>query len=1180
MKLNSVQQAVIDYDGNALVFASAGTGKTNTVALKISDIIAKGKAKPNEILCLTFTNKGCNEIAERVLQKVGDDAKEITIKTFHSYCYSLIKEKQLFDKCGLTDYSIFDEEDSKLVIKKVVEDMQLRVPFLKKEFDLYHLISLVKKSAIQQRILSDDILDSCNSVIDKFYGSEKSHFNLIVKKLIYKFNDDLTSLYSISQLKDFIGRYQEELKVSHAYDFDDLEYYANFAIQDDIFLDLLKKKYKYVFIDEAQDTSFDEYNFVKQFIKQAKVILCGDFFQTIYEWRGSKPNEIIEDYRQVFKAQTFVFNINYRSTKNIADSSFGLLKNMFPQLVGETYKEDIVSENVAEGEPVYLKYCYNAVDEAEFINEQVKINAETNACVLVRTNDYAIRLSKNVDADKFFLVQDFQYYKRNEVKEIIAFLKLILNPYDTVSMERIAVKYVKGFGEARLKKLTSDRVYNLGIRIADLLDIKTHTGNGDQYNLLNEKLAIGNVVVFDTETTGLDIEQDEIIQIAAIRINQNGDVTDKLNIFVKNQKPVGSSYYIHKISDEKLAAEGIDKKEALIMLLNFIGDSLVVGHNVTFDLNMLNAELEKCGMASKHFDYYDTYLIADKFIVDQPNHKLETLSKNLQLNHESSHDALDDVKATAYLLVYLEKEYLKTTRDARKQLLAPYLNLFRTMAEALEKFRDEIYEVPFESFLNNVIDALNLRKIYEKSSNAIFNIEHFIKIGRLIGFRTSNAYNSLRNMVNIASLSASDFDAIYKEQHLIPIITVHQSKGCEFNDVYIAGLGTDIFPSYVSRINNTIEEEKRLFYVAYTRAKKRLYLLAPKTNTFGYKVNPSIFLSYIPSKYIKQLDDFSSPQPYYCEPSNNDGTTGIEQEPYNTETASLSEDDVEAALDEAIDYLSRGDYDSAIDVLSDFEFDDDADVLYFLGRAHFERNYDSADIGNAESYFKEAFDAGREDALIPLGFLYEQLKEYEKAFECYKKGAELKLVNCYNNLGCSYMNGRGTKQNARLAFIYFQKAANEGISEGQFNLGCSYEYGRGTPVNKEKAFYWYTKAAKQDNVDAIFNIGMMYYNGDYVVQDFGKAIEQFKKVFEIQSDDAEACYYIGLAYYYKDEYDNAIQWLKKAFGLGNTFSLLAMGIIYQEIGNYAEARNWFFRAKNAGIKEANKYLGGGKQDDF
>lgn len=856
MELNEVQQAVVDYDGNALVFASAGTGKTNTLALKIANIITNLKALPEEILCLTFTNKGCFEMEERVISKVGEDAKKVTIKTFHSYCYSLINEKSLFDGMGVNDYSIFDEDDSKMVIKKVVNDMNLFIPFEKKEYDMYHVISLIKKSAIEKHIFENNVLSSCFKVLDLFYNQAKYEFNEKIKKLIYKYNQNFTNSFSLPVIKEFFERYQSELELSHAYDFDDLEYYANIAIKDNNFLELLEQRFRYVFIDEAQDTSFDEYNFVKQFIKNSKVLLCGDFFQTIYEWRGSRPNEIISDYRHSFNAKTFVFNINYRSTENIANSSFELLKNMFPIEVSKTYEKDVVSKNENSGEPIYIKKCTDIYDEANFINRQVIYNNETNSCVLVRTNDYAVKLSKQVDPNRFFLVQDFQYYKRPEVKEIIAFLKLILNPYDTVSLERIALKYIHGFGEVRLGRLTSKEVYQSGIRIADLLDIKTHDGNGEQYQLLIEQLNHSNIVVFDTETTGLDIDNDEIIQIAAIKIDGKGDLIDKLNLYVKSKKSVGDSFYVHGISDDILKEKGIEKDIALNQLLNFIGNSLIVGHNVTFDISILNSELERNNMSSHNFDYYDTCLISKRFITDQPNYKLETLSKNLHLEHESSHDALDDVKATAYLLVYLINNYILPTQMKRMQFVAPYLKLFKEFATLLCDFRSKLFNISFPDFLKEVVDLLNLRKIYEKSNDAIFNIEHFLKIGKLLSNKTSNSYNTLRNIVNVASLSASDFDAIYKEQHLIPIITVHQSKGCEFNDVYIAGMGDEIFPSYVSIKNDTIDEEKRLFYVAYTRAKNRIYLLIPLkkyVRQYTFDVKPSRFIRNIPSKYIKEL---------------------------------------------------------------------------------------------------------------------------------------------------------------------------------------------------------------------------------------------------------------------------------------------------------------------------------------
>ena len=162
--------------------------------------------------------------------------------------------------------------------------------------------------------------------------------------------------------------------------------------------------------------------------------------------------------------------------------------------------------------------------------------------------------------------------------------------------------------------------------------------------------------------------------------------------------------------------------------------------------------------------------------------------------------------------------------------------------------------------------------------------------------------------------------------------SVHQSKGCEFNDVYIAGMGTDIFPSYVSRINNTIEEEKRLFYVAYTRAKNRLYLLSPQQNVYGYKVEPSILLKYIPTQYIERLYSFSRPS-IKIAPSFEELNSGLVESSFNrkSELHLSSVVDVDAAIDEAIEYIDDEDYDSAIEILSDFKNGSNPDVYYYLG---------------------------------------------------------------------------------------------------------------------------------------------------------------------------------------------------------------------------------------------------------
>lgn len=282
--------------------------------------------------------------------------------------------------------------------------------------------------------------------------------------------------------------------------------------------------------------------------------------------------------------------------------------------------------------------------------------------------------------------------------------------------------------------------------------------------------------------------------------------------------------------------------------------------------------------------------------------------------------------------------------------------------------------------------------------------------------------------------------------------------------------------------------------------------------------------------------------------------------------------DVDAAIDEAIEYIDDEDYDSAIEILSDFKNGSNPDVYYYLGVAYYSRNDDTDDIDKAKDYLMKSYNYGKPESIVALGDLYLQYREYDDAFDCYRIAGNRKIVESYNNLGLCYSNGYGTPQNLRLAFIYYQMAAKEGNSEGQFNVGSAYELGSGTPINLRKAFEWYSKAAEQDNVDAIYNIGTFYYDGKYVRQDYDKALEQFKRVIELQPNDADAHNFIGLILYQKHRLNEAIPWIKKAFDLGNEYSSFILGVVYNELGNQIEARKWFVKAKNLGIEESKQYL--------
>lgn len=864
MDFNDSQKAVIGCKDNALIYASAGTGKTSTLAEKIKLQILEDGIKPSSILCLTFTNRGCDEIKKKVSENVDEKFfQQLTIKTFHSFCFELLNEYRNANGYPINNSIIYDEDDCRLLCRDIIETKNLFLQFSDNNDGLNRLISYMKDQLNKTGPFSNNYLDSLKDVICYEFSncSERldEAFKTQIKKDYGKPVTTLTRMIDSNTLCEVVEIFQRELEVSHALDFNDLVYYANKYILDSNFCEKIAQKYRWIYIDESQDTSFLEYSLIKKVSKYSKMVLSGDFFQTIYEWRGSNPTEILSDFRKNYNPKIFYYDVNYRSTKNIALASFSVLRRLFPTEVDDIYKNGIESANIDYGEKISVHKSSWISDEAKFIDSDVTNNPSKDACILVRTNPYAKELSyflQHLNPDRYFLVQDYQYYRRPEVKEILAFLRLILNPYDTVSLERIATKYVRGFGEIKLQKLISDDAYKIGVRIADLLDKKVHDYDGDSYGRLIEDLNLDNVVVFDTETTGLNIDSDEVVQIACRKIDRYGKEIGRFVTLVKTEKGVGESEKVHHISDERIAKEGINKIEALNRFCDFIKGSVLVGHNVTFDVSIINSELERAKMPTIKNVFYDTLAMSRRFIDGVKNYKLETLTKHLNLPSVGYHDAMEDVIATSNLLIYLVDNPISQTSEARRSILSKYLNLFNPLMNALESFKERLYQSGFEKFVDDVVSALNMEKIYSGKREHLFNIHHFVKLSRLLASKSTINYSCLRNVINLASLSTNDFDAIYKEHGLIPIITVHQSKGCEFDTVYMAGVEDGMYPAFYAK-GKSDDEEKRVFYVGISRAKKRLIISyrENKDNGFGkiYDVYPSPFLRLFDIGYLKEI---------------------------------------------------------------------------------------------------------------------------------------------------------------------------------------------------------------------------------------------------------------------------------------------------------------------------------------
>ncbi|MDK0753652.1 3'-5' exonuclease [Clostridium perfringens] len=867
INLNEEQQKVVnEQKNNIILLASAGTGKTNTLAERVTSIIKNGNSKPSEILCITFTNKACKEMSDRVMKIVGGEAKEITIRTFHSFCFDVVRTYAKRNTDIFSDFTIFDEDDCREVISKL-SYYYATSNLMATNMQIQKVIDFIKVERARIETLEDRVLDEYKTVIDEIFKfreekingvcTNKGNLNLNLKNYIKFHGHELVTLYD------------SKLREDHALDFNDLIILTKELFKDEKVVRAIKNKFKYINIDEVQDTSIIEYSIIEKLFEGNNVLICGDFFQTIYSWRGSDPEMIFNKFKEKYNPVEIVFSKNYRATQNLNKASLEFLNNAFSSKVSTMYKDGILAESKEKGEKILLKETRGGREEARFIFDYVNKlckNGEDlkRVCVLTRDNNYNIGLSEELyqiggyeGADfEFILVDQFKFFRRQEVKDILAFLKLIANRYDSLSLKRIVNRLPTGIGMRTLEAIESYKYKEVGIRLADYIDPLV-LEYGEKFSLLINAFEKENIIVFDVESTGVDVTEDEIIQIAAIKLNKNGEVVDKFEKFLKNKKPVKDSYYVHGFSDEMLQRIGEDKEKVLKEFVEYSKDSIIVGHNVQYDINILCSELERNNLGKPKFKtFYDTLDIYRRFYPGNINYKLENLSKVYDTKHKPSHDAMDDIIATGELLVRAINEKIKETSMERMALMSKHLKAFTAISKKLnELFKIAESKRPYE-LVACVINGFNIKSMYagDENKEKLNRLRDLYALFRDLDDKSKGNRDALLDIIRITGLSNGELESLIinrTKKPRIPIITVHQAKGLEFDTVFLAGIQNNTFPSYMAIKEGNLAEEKRVFYVAITRAKKRLVITYNSQGKYGHRNEISQFINYIPKEFFK-----------------------------------------------------------------------------------------------------------------------------------------------------------------------------------------------------------------------------------------------------------------------------------------------------------------------------------------
>lgn len=484
-KLNQEQQKAVEFIGPAqMILAGAGSGKTTVLTYKVAYLLKQGY-KPESILALTFTNKAANEMKERIIELVGKKADTLWMGTFHSIFARILRtEAKSIDY--KPNFSIYDTEDSYSLVSNIMMNFNIEIEGLTVN-SVRHRISFLKN----------------NMIMPPEYR----------KKFVKSFKEE--------KIAEIYDEYQKRLVANNSMDFEDLllKPIQLFKSNDKI-LHKYKSRFDYILVDEFQDTNKAQYELLKILLSRTcKITVVGDDAQSIYSWRGANPGNM-QDFQKDFKNyKLFRLEQNYRSTKTILTAAESVIRNNKNQVIKNLWTDN------SEGEPLTLIRCADEKDEAfqlaRFIKKEIskKKLSYKDFAILYRTNAQSRAMEDIFYKEKipYVIIGGLEFYKRKEVKDAIAYLRVIANQNDEESLLRIMNFPQRGIGNTTVTRMIAfARKHDLTLfqtmnRVFEVIDIKERIQKNvkgfrillEKYIKLKDTLSVGELSLALIDELGL-----------------------------------------------------------------------------------------------------------------------------------------------------------------------------------------------------------------------------------------------------------------------------------------------------------------------------------------------------------------------------------------------------------------------------------------------------------------------------------------------------------------------------------------------------------------------------------------------------------------------------------------------------------------------------------------------------
>ena len=742
--LNSAQrEAVLTTEGPLLVLAGAGSGKTRVLTFRIAHMLGDLGVKPWQILAITFTNKAAAEMRERLAALIPSGTRGMWVCTFHAMCVRMLREDA--DLLGYTgQFTIYDDDDSKRMVRDIMQALGIE----QKQFPINMIRSKIS-SAKNAMIGPEDMLKSADSPNDK--KAAQVYLEL-----------------------------ERRLRAANAMDFDDLlvRTLELLRTRPEV-LDKYQERFRYISVDEYQDTNHVQYEIANLLAaKYQNLMVVGDDDQSIYSWRGADITNILDFEKDFKNCKTVKLEQNYRSTGHILSAANAVVRH------NSQRKDKRLFTAEGDGEKIQAFQASDERDEGRWIAGEIeKLHAKGTSyddiAVFYRTN-----AQSRILEDMFLragvpykIVGGTRFFDRAEIRDVMAYLKMIVNPADDMSVKRVINTPRRGIGSTSIQKIEQLACDN---RCSFFQACEIATAETGMFSA-KVRNGLSSFVALVREGRRMDGELKDVVEM----------IVDKTGLL------------------QAFRAEGTMESESR-------------AENIQ----------EFLGVAA---EFEETH---------------EDIEGTLESLEELRAAGVADVPASA------EPEPVVVSAPAPEPGPSAPVSSF----EALVGARDAAGSNPLDSLAapalspQDALAAATAGNAYAAPTELPAGAVHADEIERTYGPLTCKALPALMEWLALRS----DLDSLAGETHAITMMTIHSAKGLEFPAVFVAGMEEGIFP-HVHDFGGSddpgkLEEERRLAYVAITRARKRLFLTYAATRrTYGStSANPrSRFLNEIPFEDIE-----------------------------------------------------------------------------------------------------------------------------------------------------------------------------------------------------------------------------------------------------------------------------------------------------------------------------------------